>query len=283
MAEEDIDNETIQAQIDLSLSFAQSLVSSWVKPALEPTKNSSRAFEAELKEYMRRPPRLGVGAPIPEVASSSRETERLKSHLSGKGNKRGRGEADDAGPKELSDNEEESRGAFTKKKARVDPFDAHSKKKKKGNNGLPTPRVTPLPEEKSVVKESPVAKAVSEDVATPSEPLSPSKRRKKKKHKNRDHESGTELDSMAGPSAVPADILNNRVTPSQAIEVIDISLVSTPPVSPISPTRRPQSAPLKGLILNLTGPQTDDESGEEGELGTPSASPKKKRKRKKKK
>lgn len=57
MAEEEIDNETLQAQIDLSLSFAQNLVSSWVKPALKPTKNSSRALEAELKEYMRRPPR----------------------------------------------------------------------------------------------------------------------------------------------------------------------------------------------------------------------------------
>lgn len=55
--EEDIDNETLQAQIDLSLSFAQNLVSSWVKPAKNPTKNSSRALEAELKEIMRRPPR----------------------------------------------------------------------------------------------------------------------------------------------------------------------------------------------------------------------------------
>lgn len=55
--EEDIDNETLQAQIDLSLSFAQNLVASWVKPSNKPSKNSSRALEAELKEYMRRPPR----------------------------------------------------------------------------------------------------------------------------------------------------------------------------------------------------------------------------------
>jgi hypothetical protein len=55
--EEDIDTEALQAQIDLSLSYAQNLVSSWVKPSTKPTKNSSRALEAELKEYMRRPPR----------------------------------------------------------------------------------------------------------------------------------------------------------------------------------------------------------------------------------
>jgi hypothetical protein len=58
--EEDIDNETLQAQIDLSLSFAQNLAASWVKPSSKPTKNSSSALEAELKEYMRRPPRYYV-------------------------------------------------------------------------------------------------------------------------------------------------------------------------------------------------------------------------------
>ncbi|KAJ7178949.1 hypothetical protein C8R46DRAFT_1323153 [Mycena filopes] len=98
--EEEIDNETLQAQIDLSLSFAQNLVSSWVKPAKTPSKNSSRALEAELKEIMH----LESARPIPEVAISSRETERLKSHLSGK--KRARGEDDEAGAKQVSDNEE---------------------------------------------------------------------------------------------------------------------------------------------------------------------------------
>ena len=54
--EDDIDTETLQAQIDLSMSFAQNLVSSWIK---QPRKLSNRNWdvETELKEHMRRPPR----------------------------------------------------------------------------------------------------------------------------------------------------------------------------------------------------------------------------------
>ncbi|KAJ7490381.1 hypothetical protein B0H11DRAFT_2229282 [Mycena galericulata] len=295
MAEEDIDNETLQAQIDLSLSFAQNLVSSWVKPASKPTKNSSRVLEAELKEYMRRPPRLGVGAPIPEAASSSRETERLKSHLSGKGSKRARGDDDEAVAKQLSDNEEESRGASVKKKARIDPFEAHRKKKKKEINGNSTPGVTlPPPDQDPLAKES--VKVVSEDNLASAEslspPISPSKRRKKKKHKNRDHlESTVDPESIPRLSNAPSDNANDSTTAlsisevceSPASKVIDISLVSSTPVSPTSPSRRVQSDLLKGPILNLTGPPTDDESGEEGEPGNPPASPKKKRRKRKKK
>ncbi|KAJ7129467.1 hypothetical protein C8R44DRAFT_776867 [Mycena epipterygia] len=298
MADEDIDNETLQAQIDLSLSFAQNLVSSWVKPTRKPTKNSSLALEAELKEYMRRPPRLGVGAPIPEVASSSRETERLKAHLSGKGNKRTRGEDDDAGPKQPSDNEEEARGASIKKKARIDPFESRIKKKTKEVNGLPAPTLTPpLPEPNLVAKEHPKERAGSEDVPRTSEllspPLSPSKRAKKKKHKNKDRlPTAPDLESLSGPSKVPSEKRNNSIpvlsTPTsipksgEAIEVIDISLMSTP-VSPTSPTRRLQNPLLKGPVLNLNGPPTEDESGEEGEPDTPSVSPKKKKRKRKKK
>jgi hypothetical protein len=54
--EDEIDTEALQAQIDLSMSFAQNLVSSWVKPSSKIT-NRSRDVEDELKEYMRRPPR----------------------------------------------------------------------------------------------------------------------------------------------------------------------------------------------------------------------------------
>jgi hypothetical protein len=54
--EDEIDTEALQAQIDLSMSFAQNLVSSWVKPSRK-LSNRNRDVEAELKEYMRRPPR----------------------------------------------------------------------------------------------------------------------------------------------------------------------------------------------------------------------------------
>jgi hypothetical protein len=53
--EDDLDTEALQAQIDLSMSFAQDLVSSWVKPYK--TSSKPKNFEDELKEYMRRPPR----------------------------------------------------------------------------------------------------------------------------------------------------------------------------------------------------------------------------------
>jgi len=157
--------------------------------------------------------RLGVGAPIPEVASSSRETERLKAHLSGKGNKRTRGEDDDAGPQQPSDNEEEARGASIKKKARIDPFESRSKKKTKEVNGLPAPRLTPPPPD---AKEDLKEKAGSEDVPKTSEltspTLSPSKRAKKKKHKNKDRlPSGPDLESLPGPSKAPSENGNSSI------------------------------------------------------------------------
>lgn len=61
MAEEDdLDTEALQAQIDLSMSFAQNLVASWMKPSTSAStskKSSSQNLEDELKDYMRRPAR----------------------------------------------------------------------------------------------------------------------------------------------------------------------------------------------------------------------------------
>ena len=96
----DIDSETLQAQIDLSMAYAQNLISSWLPTSGPMTQPSSRAAEAELElqALLRRPPRyvpfllqlrshetsiravlcfffplfflgirLGVGAPLPET------------------------------------------------------------------------------------------------------------------------------------------------------------------------------------------------------------------------
>lgn len=56
----DIDTETLQAQIDLSMAYAQNLVASWL-PSSSLTHSSStlRAAEAEaeLQTLFRRPPR----------------------------------------------------------------------------------------------------------------------------------------------------------------------------------------------------------------------------------
>lgn len=55
--EDSIDTAALQAQIDMSMAFAENLVSSWVKPSRKLPARSSRDMEAELQEYMRRPPR----------------------------------------------------------------------------------------------------------------------------------------------------------------------------------------------------------------------------------
>ncbi|KAJ7284022.1 hypothetical protein C8J57DRAFT_1294158 [Mycena rebaudengoi] len=256
MADEDIDNETLQAQIDLSLSFTQNLVASWVKPTRKPAKSSSSALEAELKEYMRRPPRLGVGAPIPEGTISSRETERLKSHLSGKGHKRARGE-EATGIKEPSDEEDEGRGASLKKKARIDPFEARSKKQKKEPDNI---RVS-TPE--------------------PSSPtLSPSKRPRRKNTRTRIHPvlEGNE----PGPSKPSPLQINDNIATTPA--------TATKGISPPAPRHLPLGGQCKACfsrdpVLNLDGPPADDDESddEEAPADTPSTSPKKKRRKRKKK
>ncbi|KAJ7068477.1 hypothetical protein C8F01DRAFT_1118297 [Mycena amicta] len=277
--DQDIDSETLQAQIDLSLSYAQNLVSSWVKPSNKPTKASSHAFEAELKEYMRRPPRLGVGADIPAVSTSSKDAERLKSRLSGK-NKRTRGQDDDsAAPKDLDDDEDDGRGASTKKKARTDPFDAHSRKKKKKETDTlqkksplrgpaesivpDTPRQarSPPPDPKIATEEVLMEQSTPlADVSMSDNPL-PKPKKKKKKHKNKE---------SAGAAA-------------------DTPLVEAPQ-SPEGPSRQAASALVDTTasgpevsedvpLLFLDGPPANNESEDEGEPD----SPKKKRRRKKKK
>ncbi|KAH7931195.1 hypothetical protein BV22DRAFT_1124142 [Leucogyrophana mollusca] len=154
VADDDIDTETLQAQIDMSMSFAHNLVSSWIKP-VHKAKLSSTTVDAQkmLEEQLRRPPRLGVGAPIPETTIVVREAARLKHQLVGKGKKRAR-EDEDAAEKLSadSDGDEDSKGGVIKKKTKLDPFASGVGKKKKKNRdaailetGLLTPQLTPQP------------------------------------------------------------------------------------------------------------------------------------------
>ena len=57
MDEDDIDVETLQAQIDLSMSFAKNLVSSWIQPHRIQSNSYKKDLEKELSEYMQRPAR----------------------------------------------------------------------------------------------------------------------------------------------------------------------------------------------------------------------------------
>jgi len=53
---EDIDSETLQSQIDISMTLVHDLVSSWV-PSQEVRTKSTNNAQKELEKYMRRPPR----------------------------------------------------------------------------------------------------------------------------------------------------------------------------------------------------------------------------------
>ena len=55
----EVDLETLQAQIDMSMAFTHNLVAGWMKssPAKLPSSASRAKDDMELEEYMRRPPR----------------------------------------------------------------------------------------------------------------------------------------------------------------------------------------------------------------------------------
>lgn len=55
--EDALDSEALQAQIDMSMSFAQDLVTSWIQPHKYPKSSRRNDLEKELMESMRRPPR----------------------------------------------------------------------------------------------------------------------------------------------------------------------------------------------------------------------------------
>ncbi|KAM6496020.1 hypothetical protein JOM56_008726 [Amanita muscaria] len=143
--EDNADLETLQARIDMSMSYAQDLVSSWIEPNKVATTSRSYDVEKELKEYMKRPLRLGVGASIPEENNMSREEARLKGRLRAKmKTKRSFDEVDKR--KSASDDEEESKAGVIKKKTKIDPFASMSRSNKKSRS-YPSSRATPASQE----------------------------------------------------------------------------------------------------------------------------------------
>jgi hypothetical protein len=74
----DIDTETLQAQIDLSMAYAQNLIASWLPTSGPMSQSSSRAAEAEaeLQAILRRPPRCVYFFSSPDL------TRRLFEHFS---------------------------------------------------------------------------------------------------------------------------------------------------------------------------------------------------------
>ncbi|KIL70200.1 hypothetical protein M378DRAFT_610832 [Amanita muscaria Koide BX008] len=179
--EDNADLETLQARIDMSMSYAQDLVSSWIEPNKVATTSRSYDVEKELKEYMKRPlryehcirsaarpylPRLGVGASIPEENNMSREEARLKGRLRAKmKTKRSFDEVDKR--KSASDDEEESKAGVIKKKTKIDPFASMSRLNKKSRSH-PSSRATPASQEST---EEPFN--VGGDVARKPSPVKP--------------------------------------------------------------------------------------------------------------
>ncbi|KAG6833938.1 hypothetical protein H0H87_007949 [Tephrocybe sp. NHM501043] len=316
--EDSIDLETLQAQIDMSMSFAQDMVSSWIKPSRK-LPSRGKDIEAELKEYMRRPPRcahltnrlfsectdvafeirLGVGAAVPENSTSSRDIARLKGQLVGKGNKRPREDEPDSKEKDRSDDEGESRGGAIKKKARVDPFGNINKKKK--NTSIPekmalaSPRPPTIPEADKEEEEEAnlVTEGLISGLSTPS--ATPQRKKHKKKRANIDPavdvNSGITLTlatlAVNSPSIPPNDSkASPPTTPPNVAKVVDVSLTKMPP-TPQQLLRQAQSAALLQYpLLNLDTPgnvDSENENDANSDAGGESPKKKKRRRRKKKK
>lgn len=295
MVDEDkIDTEALQAQIDLSMSFTQTLVSSWLKPQKASTSSRKRNFEAELRDYMHRPPRLGVGAPIPDTQAGSREIARLRGQLAGK--KRGRdGDVDHSSP-QGSDVEEESRTGAIKHKIREDPFDVvHGKKKKKTNgkvNGVMTPSPAPVVTlESSQPETEETIPNQANEIAGEPEPIhdvTPPKSGAKKPQHSTPQEGGFNLEMISSSTTPPSSSsnLSNQLKPSStpisrlAITEPVLSKFSTIP----APTSRVDLPPqlLNESLLNLK-PLLSEAESDDALPATSSTSPRKKRKRRKKK
>jgi len=165
--EEELDDETAQALVDASLAKIYSVTSTWLKPKKTPSV-PKKDFGKELEEIMRRPPRLGVGAELPEKQAGSGPGElKLKNKMLGK--KRGREETDSrdtvANPTS-EDDEEDSKSRVIQKKPRLDPF-ASSKKKGKGLNlptTIPPPKLAGSP---SALETNPVKDEVIPGIRSP--------------------------------------------------------------------------------------------------------------------
>lgn len=79
MAEDEQDGpdlETLQAQIDMSMAFTNSIVSGWMKSSKAKLPSYSRNDDKELEEYMRRPARC-VYARLPQPRPQRRLTDSL--------------------------------------------------------------------------------------------------------------------------------------------------------------------------------------------------------------
>jgi hypothetical protein len=292
-----------------------------VKPSQELISKSGKNAQRELVEHMRRPPRLGVGAPIPE--SSTHETARLKNQLTS-GKKRARQEDDDRKQQpNYSDDDEESRAGVMKKKVRVDVFNGGKQKRKKVN-GLFTPQSTPgssqtrklqgkgeASGEMEIDREEESQEAAALPASSGQVTSSPRKKKKRKKVSDvdvvvvkptsppstprqnttdhlmipisQDNASSVEVELSAAPvgSSSSAEMVA-ETNPPNTIDRLTTATPKTPSTSARVRTFQNIPALNKLPLLNLDGPPPDVSDPEGDKIPSQGASPKKKRKRHKK-
>jgi hypothetical protein len=259
--EDDMDLESLQAQIDMSISFAQDLVSSWMESSKVSATSRSHDLEKELKEYMRRPPRLGVGTPIPESNSLSKAGVRLKGQLQDRSKRKRKHEEQEEEERNGSDSPDESKASVIKKKAALDPLVAVSRSSKK----------------------SKVKRAASRD-----------KRRTNFADPSCDETEKSVLVGPVNPAVSPSRTeISSTAIPDTALESstsevrgsVTIAKIAVPSdkasEAVLSHSRLPFVSPRKTAVLNLDGPPPSD--GENAADMEGQIRKKKRRKRKKKK
>jgi len=244
---EELDLASLQAQIDMSMSFAQDLVSSWVEPSKVATSSRSHDLEKELKEHMRRPPRLGVGAAVQEANTLFSEAARLKGQLRDKG-KLKRTEEDLN--RSNSDDPDESRAGVIKKKTKIDPFSGRDKKLR--NNSSETVNASKERVNGVDIKQS---HGMTTNAA----------------------EAGVSSKENCDTMAATSGLLNQTIHPAVSRGIPSNGkaqeVIASKSDRVVSPTSRPS-------VLNLDGPPP---SGDEGQIPEDGTTHKKKRKRRKKK
>ncbi|PFH51366.1 hypothetical protein AMATHDRAFT_59070 [Amanita thiersii Skay4041] len=300
--DDNIDLETLQSQIDMSMSFANNLVSSWITPNKVAASSRGHDLEKEIKEYMRRPPRLGVGASIPENNTLSRGAARLKDQLRDKGSNKqaleewGKTQGD-------SDGETESKAGLINKRARPDPFAGlfWSKKKKlaqatPGSEGIPPSVVEGQNPNDAVMqhwdsKTEAVVAVLAKVQASPDGPTVQSGDARQSESKSNPHATGRSSEpSMlnAAPHVtsegnnlqhIKAGPFNpNTANNSRGLEPNIASIITKALHAPLHP-----GSPYKYSILNLEGPLPSEAEASAVEQNSEVNRRKKRKKRKRKK
>ncbi|KAJ3524214.1 hypothetical protein NMY22_g11098 [Coprinellus aureogranulatus] len=263
---DDVSLENLQAQIDMSMSFAQSLVSTWVKPRQSGRSKRKLELENDLLEATRRRPRLGVGAAVIEANATPHDNGRLKSQLVGKQRERHHEEAE----------------TTTKKKGGLAVLSAASTSREPTVGR--TPGVNPGSIKLSLTQPEPDS--------TKSQKNKPPGVAASFAHGLRDEDPAMGTDEVRPPNSqsqrnaeeewAGRDVCEELSATSPVLQR-DLSQVSSPGIR-LASSIRPGDLPadlLKQPLLNLR--EISDDSDSEHDNKSAVSSPKKKRRRRKKK